>query len=65
MPIPSSSTYFRIQEAYLFPVVEAVYNNRQEALLFAFADETVFLCGDGQCDSQRTQRQIPGVYAYE
>ena len=53
MPIPSSSTYFRIQETYLFPVVEAVYNTRQEALLSTFAGETVFLClcGDGQCDS--------------
>ena len=51
MPIPSSSTYFRIQEAYLFPVVEAEYNLRQEALLAALAGELVFLCGDGQCDS--------------
>ena len=47
MPIPSSLIYFRIQEAYLFPVVKSVYNNRQEAMLSASADETNFLCGDG------------------
>lgn len=35
----------------MFPVVEIVYNLQQTAIMAAFAEETVYLLGDGQCDS--------------
>ena len=47
----SDTTYYKIQETYLFPVINEPYNQQQVALIIAFADEPVFLCGDGQCDS--------------
>ena len=47
----SDTTYYKIQETYLFPVINELYNQQQVALITAFADEPVFLCGDGQCDS--------------
>ena len=51
MQMISKTTFFSIQNTYLHPVVEAEYSLQQTALLSAVADDQVFLCGDGQCDS--------------
>jgi len=51
MPFISESTFYSVQNSYLFPVVESCFQQEQDALLSVFADESVWLLGDGQCDS--------------
>jgi hypothetical protein len=51
LAVISKSTFFAIQDAYLFPVIQDEYDLRQTALLSAMSDERLFVCGDGQCDS--------------
>ena len=48
----SKRTYHRIQEAYLVPVVKAVWNSQQQFLFnSARSKEKLVLGGDGRCDS--------------
>ena len=51
LPWISSSTFYTVQESYLFPVIEQEYDLQQTALLVAFSGESVYVMGDGQCDS--------------
>lgn len=45
------STFYSLQNTYLFPVIEETFNLQQTAILAAFSGENVYLIGDGQCDS--------------
>jgi solute carrier family 8 (sodium/calcium exchanger) len=51
LQIMSNTTFYRLQEMYLMPVVQAEYDKQQISLLAALSNEKVFLVGDGQCDS--------------
>jgi len=47
----SESTFYDIQDSYLFPVVEEEYSLQQTAILGVLNGESVYVMGDGQCDS--------------
>jgi len=47
----SESTFYRMQQLYLFPVVEEWWGWMREELIQEFVNEKVVVGGDGQCDS--------------
>ena len=47
----TSTTFYDIQQTYLFPIISCEYKLQQTALLGALEGDKVFLCEDGQCDS--------------
>ncbi len=47
----SRTSYYKIQDVYMFPVINKEYEMQQAALLSAFGSDELFVCGDGQCDS--------------
>ncbi len=47
----SESSFYATLSTYAFPVVEVLYNLQQTAILAALSGESVWLMGDGQCDS--------------
>ena len=51
VPFFSESTFYSLQDAYLFPVIDERFCREQDALLALFSNERVWLLGDGQCDS--------------
>jgi len=52
MPIPSKSEFYKIQKAYLFPVINDYWTMHQTAILSVLSScQPLDICGDGRCDS--------------
>lgn len=51
LQIMSTAEFYRIQDAYLFPVISNAWKIQQETLLTLFEDTPLKLSGDGRCDS--------------
>ena len=49
----SESTFYEIQDSYLFPIVEEEYSWQQTAILGVLNGESVHVMGDGQCDNAK------------
>ena len=51
LQIFSHSKFYLIQDRYLFPVVTDTWEAHQEAALVCAEEQTLWLSGDGRCDS--------------
>ena len=52
MPIPSKSEFYKIQRAYLIPVINDYWTIHQTAILSVLSScEPLHICGDGRSDS--------------
>ncbi len=49
--LPSMSTYTRVQQQLLFPVVRSKWQVHQQQLFNKFSGQQLTLLGDGRCDS--------------
>ena len=47
----SESSFYRLQDEYLCPVVNETWKSHQESILENFKDNPLHLLGDGRCDS--------------
>ena len=51
LAFPSTSTFFRMQRLYFYPVVEEWWTWMRSQLVEEFVGKKVVVAGDGQCDS--------------
>ena len=47
----SEKTFYNIQDLYLFPVINEVWEGEQRAVFSDLKDKELWLSGDGRCDS--------------
>ena len=47
----SEKTFYNIQDRYLFPVINEVWEGEQRSLFAALSGKELWLSGDGRCDS--------------